>query len=88
MKLLYFYVTWYGPCSILGTQMDAVQQKIGRAAEIIKIDVDQSPDLAAEYAVKVMPTAILLEDGEIVGTFIGSHGCTVALGRLQQHTTT
>ena len=61
--LVDFYATWCGPCKMLSPVIEEV------AAEhpdltVLKIDVDEAPELAAIYRVNSIPTLILFDEGK------------------------
>ena len=58
MKLIYFSAPWCGPCRQLGPIMDELSQEI----TIQKINVDNSPEMAAHYGVRNIPTVIAIDD--------------------------
>lgn len=65
--LLDFFATWCGPCR---TQSEILHEAEATAAEnqtrIIKIDVDQHPQLAKEFQVSSLPTLLMVKNGEVV----------------------
>ena len=61
--LVNFWATWCGPCKMQGPILEQLKQKIGDDTNIIKIDVDRTPDLAAEYQIRSVPTLIIFKDG-------------------------
>jgi len=60
VKVIGFWATWCGPCRMLSPVVD----ELGENYNIIKLDVDQWQDIAAEYGVMSVPTLVLLHDGE------------------------
>ncbi len=71
LLLLDFWAPWCGPCKMQGKILEKVQADIGGKAVIAKINVDENPDIAAEFAVRSIPTLVLLKDGENVKQMTG-----------------
>lgn len=65
--LVDFYASWCGPCKMLGP----VLEKLSSEFDIVKIDVDEYPDLAREYGVMSIPTLILFDEGQETKKTIG-----------------
>ncbi|HQE11372.1 MAG TPA: thioredoxin [Flavipsychrobacter sp.] len=64
--LVDFFATWCGPCKMMTPILDDVKKRVGDAAQIIKIDVDQNPQAAAAYQVQGVPTLIIFKNGNIL----------------------
>lgn len=62
--LVDFFATWCGPCKMQGPVLDELKNKVGDAANIIKVDVDRNPDLSAKYQIRSVPTLIIFKNGE------------------------
>ena len=69
VTLVDFFATWCGPCQMLGPVLDDLSQEVDY--KVVKVDVDQSRDLAAEYGVRSVPTMFIFKDGEVVEQMIG-----------------
>lgn len=69
LVLVDFYADWCGPCK----QMEPVLEAIAGSteAQVLKVDVDQHQQLAAEYQVRGVPTMLVYKDGEQVERFVG-----------------
>ena len=60
--LVDFFATCCGPCRMLAPILEQVQGETN--VEIVKVDVDESMDLARKYGIMSIPTMILFENGE------------------------
>lgn len=67
--LVDFWAAWCGPCKMLGPILDEVSEEV--ETKITKINVDDYPNLAAEYGIRSIPTMIVFKDGVKVDQLIG-----------------
>jgi thioredoxin 1 len=64
-QVIYFGAEWCGPCK-------AIKPRLQEANLPIRyVDVDQSPQMAADYLVKTIPTVVLVLNGEVAKRIIG-----------------
>ena len=70
--MLYFTATWCGPCKMLGPVMVSFEEKYSEAVDVLKVDVDEAPELAEKYEVRGVPTLVLIKDGEVVHRSTGA----------------
>lgn len=66
-----FFATWCGPCKMLAPIFEELSNEMGGKTQFIKVDVDQSVDIAREYGIQSIPTMAILKDGQPVETMIG-----------------
>ena len=69
--LVDFWATWCGPCQMLAPVLEQAEAELNSIAEVAKVDVDQNPQLAAQYGVMSIPTLILFKDGKEVKRYSG-----------------
>lgn len=69
--LVDFFATWCGPCKMLTPVLESVANKLEGKIQIVKVDVDESPDLAQRFGVMAVPTMILFKKGEQAAAFSG-----------------
>ena len=70
--LVYFWATWCGPCRVLGPTLEQLEADAGGRLQMVKVNADDSPSIAAAFHVMAVPTMKLLVDGEAVRTIVGS----------------
>lgn len=65
--LVDFSATWCGPCRMLEPVLD----KVSENNNVIKIDVDEAPEVAAKYGVMSIPTLIVFKNGKEITKSLG-----------------
>ncbi|WP_459879942.1 thioredoxin [Halorubrum gandharaense] len=71
VRLLDFYADWCGPCKTQDPILEEVQEDLGEAFELQKVNVDEEQDVANEYQVRSLPTLIVENDEGVVDRFVG-----------------
>jgi len=66
-----FFANWCGPCKMLAPIFEELSNEMEGKTQFIKVDVDQSVDIAREYGVQSIPTMAILKDGKPVETMVG-----------------
>lgn len=68
--LVDFYADWCGPCNSLAPVIDVIASN-NPDLTVLKINVDEYPDLAEKHGVLSIPTLLFIKDGLTVDTSIG-----------------
>ena len=70
--LLDFYADWCGPCKMLSPILHELAEEKSGALKVGKVNVDEQPDLAAEFGVMSIPTLLVFRDGRLVNQAVGA----------------
>ncbi|KAI8139912.1 thioredoxin-like protein [Fennellomyces sp. T-0311] len=71
-----FHATWCGPCRLIAPKFKKFAETYTDAI-YAKVDVDEVPDVAAEYSVRAMPTFMFFKNGAKVGEVVGANAASV-----------
>ena len=71
VTLVDFFATWCGPCKMLGPVLEQVADEVKDKANIVKLDIDGSMDLAKQFGVMSVPTMVIFKDGKEVDRIVG-----------------
>ena len=70
--LVDFWAPWCGPCQALGPTIDLVADEQAGRIKVCKVNVDESPNTAAKYGIRSIPTILLFKGGANIGQLIGN----------------
>lgn len=69
--LVDFWAEWCGPCRALGPILEELAQEVGAKATVLKVNVDENPELAQKYGIRGIPTMIFFKNGQAAKTLVG-----------------
>lgn len=81
--LVDFFADWCGPCKALQPTLEELAKDFEGAAVISKINVDKSPELAAQFKVRSIPALFYFKNGEVVGSQNGVQSKSVMASYLK-----
>ena len=65
--LVDFWAVWCGPCRRVAPELDAVAEQLSGKAKIVKVNVDEEPELAEKWSVLTVPTTVVVDGSGRVG---------------------
>ena len=68
-----FHAVWCAPCKMQSPILKDVAAELGDKIKVIKIDIDQNPELASRYNIQSVPTLMIFKNGEIKYKQAGVH---------------
>ena len=69
--LLDFFAVWCGPCKMIAPVLDESAEE-REDIKVCKVNVDEEPELAAQYQVSSIPTLFVIKDGKITNQSLGA----------------
>jgi len=75
-----FWAAWCGPCQAIAPVLDELAEAMERRVVLLKVNVDESPALAARYGIRSIPTLLFFKEGTLVDRVVGAVPRTVLQG--------
>jgi len=70
--LVDFWAEWCGPCHAVAPVLDKIVEERQGELKLVKVNIDEQPELAGKFNVASIPTMILFKDGEPAAAAIGA----------------
>lgn len=67
-----FWAEWCGPCRAVAPVLDQIADERSDELRVVKVNIDEEPDLARRYGVMSIPTIILFKEGEPATVAVGA----------------
>lgn len=79
-----FYADWCSPCKIIAPFIDRLADEYSGTVKFVKLNIDQSPDIARRYDVKSIPTLMIFRSGKPLRRMVGASSINHYRGELQK----
>ena len=67
-----FWAEWCGPCRMIGPALEEISNEMTGRVKIAKVNIDENPQIAADYGIRSIPTLFLFKNGQKVDQTVGA----------------
>ena len=67
-----FWAEWCGPCKTIAPSLEEISNEMGDKVKIVKLNIDENPDIAAQFGVRSIPTLAMFKGGEVSDIKVGA----------------
>jgi thioredoxin 1 len=82
--LVDYWAEWCGPCKMVAPVLEAIAEEHGDKLAIVKLNVDENPEVARKYGILNIPTLGVFQNGEVVKELVGARSKTALLRELAE----
>jgi len=70
--LLDFWAEWCGPCKMIAPLLDDIADDYADKLAIVKLNVDENPNIAQKFGIRSIPTLMVFKDGAVQAQKLGA----------------
>ncbi|MDO6964690.1 thioredoxin [Rhizobium alvei] len=67
-----FWAEWCGPCKMIAPALEEISNELGGKVKIAKLNIDENPQLAAQFGVRSIPTLAMFKGGQVADIKVGA----------------
>lgn len=83
--LVDFWAPWCAPCKMIAPILEQIHAEHGDRLDVVAVNSDENPEVAAKYGVLNLPMLNVYVDGEVVKTIVGAKPKRILLKDLQEY---
>lgn len=81
--LVDYWAEWCGPCRQVAPVLEEIASEYGSKIDIVKLNVDQNPQVVRTYGIMNIPTLTVFKDGQVVKEIVGAKPKSALLRELE-----
>ena len=80
--LVDYWAEWCGPCKMIAPILEAIAEEHGDKLDVVKLNVDDNPNITQKYGILNIPTLGVFKNGEVVMELVGARSKSALLREL------
>jgi thioredoxin 1 len=82
--LVDYWAEWCGPCRMVSPVLEEIDAEHGDKLEIVKLNIDENPEVSQRYGIMAIPTINVFSGGEVVKQIVGAKPKSALLRELAE----
>lgn len=79
-----YWAEWCGPCRMVAPVLEEIAVEHGDKIEVVKLNIDENPDVAKRYGIMAIPTMNVFSRGQVVKQIVGAKPKSAMLKELAE----
>jgi thioredoxin 1 len=85
LTLVDFWAPWCGPCRALVPVIEELAKQFAGRLKVVKVNTEDSPEVAMRHGVLGIPTVMLFKDGKVVDQIVGAYPKRHFVDMIEKH---